>query len=175
MLIGRDSPTFPQSLFVTLRRAGWRVSPVLEGAGSDRREIFQAHRHRASVITSGRGSGTLLASRGLQKFMLPPGQTLLTRATLNDLHMIEGAQPAAGDEMLPPLTVQATLRPGVLIVDIGMAQRILKMPEQVSRLLVANGGVKAGSPLAAVAGDRLRFVEAGAENDLQRPDRQLSS
>ena len=31
MLVGRDSPTFPQQLFVDLRRAGWPVSPALEG------------------------------------------------------------------------------------------------------------------------------------------------
>jgi len=31
MLVCRDSTTFPQRLFVDLRRAGWPVSPVLEG------------------------------------------------------------------------------------------------------------------------------------------------
>src|SRR5258707_4558469 len=31
MLVGRDSATFPQQLFVDLRRAGRPVSPVLEG------------------------------------------------------------------------------------------------------------------------------------------------
>src|SRR3954453_22010822 len=30
-LVGRDSPTFPHQLFVYLRRAGWPVSPVIEG------------------------------------------------------------------------------------------------------------------------------------------------
>ena len=31
MLVGREGATFPQKLFVELRRAGWPVSPVLEG------------------------------------------------------------------------------------------------------------------------------------------------
>ena len=31
MLVSHDSPSFPQQLFVDLRRAGWPVSPVLEG------------------------------------------------------------------------------------------------------------------------------------------------
>src|SRR6201991_1864484 len=31
MLVGQNSSTFPQQLFVDLRRAGWPVSPVLEG------------------------------------------------------------------------------------------------------------------------------------------------
>jgi putative ABC transport system permease protein len=31
MLVARDGKAFPQSLFVDLRRAGWPVSPVVEG------------------------------------------------------------------------------------------------------------------------------------------------
>src|ERR1700758_3797005 len=31
MLVARNGATFPQELFVKLRRAGWPVSPVLEG------------------------------------------------------------------------------------------------------------------------------------------------
>src|SRR5258707_9399896 len=31
MLVGHNGPSFPQQLFVDLRRAGWPVSPVLEG------------------------------------------------------------------------------------------------------------------------------------------------
>src|SRR6202165_2586390 len=31
MLVGRNGGTFPQQLFVDLRRAGWPVSPALEG------------------------------------------------------------------------------------------------------------------------------------------------
>src|SRR5437764_8368494 len=31
MLVGRDGAAFSQQLFINLRRAGWPVSPVLEG------------------------------------------------------------------------------------------------------------------------------------------------
>jgi putative ABC transport system permease protein len=31
MLVSRDGPTFSQDLYIRLRLAGWRVSPVLEG------------------------------------------------------------------------------------------------------------------------------------------------
>src|SRR3954471_21933423 len=31
MLVGREGEMFPQRLFVDLRRAGWPVSPALEG------------------------------------------------------------------------------------------------------------------------------------------------
>src|SRR5258707_15798834 len=43
MLVGRNGATFPQQLFVDLRRAGWPVSPVLEGrlqiGGGSRRAL----------------------------------------------------------------------------------------------------------------------------------------
>ena len=57
--------------------------------------------------------------------------------------------------------------PGVLVVDIGIAQRLLKMPDQVSRLLI--GKAKGNpAPLKAVVGDKLRLVEPDAESDLER-------
>ena len=55
----------------------------------------------------------------------------------------------------------------MLVVDIGIAQAVLKMPDQVSRLLVG----KAKGPratLESVAGDRLRLVEPEAATDLER-------
>jgi putative ABC transport system permease protein len=57
--------------------------------------------------------------------------------------------------------------PGVLVVDIGIAQRLLKMPDQISRLLIGNAKAK-HAPLEDVAGDKLRFVEPDAESDLER-------
>src|SRR6202021_574093 len=59
------------------------------------------------------------------------------------------------------------LVPGVLVVDIGTAQRLLKKPDQISRLLIGNTGRKR-APLENVTGDQLRLVEPGAENDLER-------
>src|SRR6185437_4774717 len=59
------------------------------------------------------------------------------------------------------------LAPGILVVDIGIAQRLLKMPDQVSRLLIGkNNGPRAA--LESVAGDKLRLVKPDAETDLER-------
>ena len=57
--------------------------------------------------------------------------------------------------------------PGVLVVDIGIAQRLLKMPDQISRLLIGKAKGKR-APLETVAGDKLRLVEPDAESDLER-------
>jgi putative ABC transport system permease protein len=93
---------------------------------------------------------------------------LVAPETLSELKVSEGATPVASDgAVLPPLRVQAQLVPDVLVVDIGIAQRLLKMPDQVSRLLVGKAKGKR-APLENVAGDKLRLVEPDAESDLER-------
>src|SRR5262249_33611647 len=68
---------------------------------------------------------------------------------------------------LPPLQAQTQLVTDVLVVDIGIAQKLLNKPDQVSRLLVGKAkGARA--PLDSVAGDTLRLVELDAESDLER-------
>ena len=57
--------------------------------------------------------------------------------------------------------------PGVLVVDIGIAQNLLKMPDQLSRLLIGKSAGKR-APLESIAGDRLRLIEPDAETDLER-------
>src|SRR4029079_2269204 len=80
----------------------------------------------------------------------------------------EGARPQAnGGAMLPPLRVQPELAPGVLVVDIGIAQSLLKMPDQISRLLIGKTTGKRAL-LESIAGDRLRLIEPSAETDLER-------
>ena len=87
---------------------------------------------------------------------------------LSDLNLPEGATPqASGGALLPPLRVQAQLVPGVLVVDIGIAQRLLNMPDQVSRLLIGKTKGKR-APLENIVGDQLRLVEPDAESDLER-------
>ncbi|HET9585452.1 MAG TPA: ABC transporter permease, partial [Bradyrhizobium sp.] len=93
---------------------------------------------------------------------------LVARETLSDLKLAEGARPqTVGGAMLPPLRVQPQLVPGVLVVDIGIAQSLLKMPDQLSRLLIGKATGKRAS-LESIAGDRLRLIEPGAETDLER-------
>ncbi len=168
MLVGRDSPAFPQQLFVDLRRANWPVSPVVEG-----RVLIGGRSPRLLGIEPvslppGAGSAPELGQADLKKFIAPPGQTLVAPETLADLKMHEGASPQINGMSLPPLVVQDNLAPGVLVVDIGVAQRILKMPDQISRLLV--GDMRSGKrpPLAQVTGSKLLLVEAGAPSDLER-------
>jgi putative ABC transport system permease protein len=168
MLVGRDSATFPQQLFVDLRRAGWGVSPVLEGRIQIGGRPFRLLGIEPVTLPAEATSAPAIGRTQVQSFLAPPGETLVAPETLSDLNLAEGATPTVDNgAALPPLRLQAQLVPGVLVVDIGMAQRLLKMPDQISRLLIGKATGKR-LPLEAVAGDQLRSVEPDAESDLER-------
>ena len=168
MLAGRNSATFPQQLFVDLRRAGWPVSPVLEGRIQIDGRSFRLLGIEPVTLPAEVGSAPTIGKASLQSFMMPPGEMLVAPETLADLKLTEGARPQAnGGALLPPLRVQPQLVPGVLVVDIGIAQRLLKMPDQLSRLLIGKTTGKRAS-LESIAGDRLRLIEPNAESDLER-------
>jgi putative ABC transport system permease protein len=168
MLVGHSGATFPQQLFVDLRRAGWPVSPILEGRVQINGRSFRLLGIEPVTLPAEVGNAPAIGRAGLQSFVMPPGETLVAPEMLGDLNLPEGAVPlASGGVTLPPLRVHAQLVPGVLVVDIGMAQRILNMPNQVSRLLIGKSKTT-HAPLENVTGDKLRLVEPGAESDLER-------
>ncbi|MEH2473812.1 putative ABC transport system permease protein [Nitrobacteraceae bacterium AZCC 2161] len=168
MLVGRDRPTFSQRLFVDLRRAGWPVSPMLEGRVQIGGRSVRLLGIEPVTLPVEATSTAEIGKGGVQSFITPPGQTLLAPETLADLGLIEGATPDIDTaRALPPLRVQSQLVQGVLVVDIGIAQRLLKMPDQISRLLI--GKAKAShAALESVVGNQLRLVEPDAETDLER-------
>lgn len=168
MLVGRDRASFPQRLFVDLRRAGWPVSPMLEGRVQIGGRSFRLLGIEPVTLPAETSATPEIGRAGVQAFLAPPGQTLVAPETLSDLALSEGTAPQiSGGGMLPPLKVQTQLVPGVLIVDIGVAQRLLKMPDQLSRLVIGkSSGPRA--TLESVTGDQLRLVEPDAETDLER-------
>jgi len=168
MLVGRNSATFPQQLFVDLRRAGWPVSPVLEGRLQIGGRSYRLLGIEPVTLPAEVGDAPAIGKSDLQTFVTPPGEMLVAPETLSDLDLPEGATPlASGGTLLPPLRVQPQLVPDVLVVDIGMAQRLLKMPDQVSRLLIGKAKGKR-APLEGVVGDKLHLIEPDAESDLER-------
>jgi putative ABC transport system permease protein len=167
MLVGRTT-TFPQQQFVDLRRAGWPVSPVLEGRIQIGGRSFRLLGIEPITLPAEVGNAPTIGRANLHSFMTPPGETLVAPEMLSDLNLPEGAAPTAnGGALLPPLRIQAQLVPDVLVVDIGVAQRLLNMPDQVSRLLVGKAKGKR-APLESIAGDKLRLVAPDAESDLER-------
>jgi putative ABC transport system permease protein len=167
-LVSRSGATFPQKLFVDLRRAGWPVSPVLEGRVQIEGRSFRLLGIEPLTLPVEVGNAPAIGKAGLQSFLTPPGETLVAPEVLADLDLPEGATPLSSDgRSLPPLRAQAQLVPGVLVVDIGMAQLLLNRPDQISRLVVGHANGKR-APLESAVGEQLRLVQPDAESDLER-------
>jgi putative ABC transport system permease protein len=168
MLAARNGASFPQKLFVDLRRAGWPVSPVLEGRIQIEGRSFRLLGIEPVTLPAEVGNAPAVGRDDFRAFMTPPGMMLVAPETLSDLKLAEGARAQANSNaLLPPLRVQPNLVPGVLVVDVGIAQDLLKMPDQLSRLLIGKTAGKR-APLESITGDQLRLIEPDAETDLER-------
>ncbi len=162
--------TFSQALFIELRRAGWPVSPVLQGRvtlkGHEDQRLQLMGIEPVSLPAGSAVAGRALDIEQVVQFFSPPGSTWISPQTLQALGMREGEQPLTlSGATLPPLHVQTDMAPGVLLVDIGFAQQILGLPEQLSRLLLPKD-------FTATLPDQykvlLQFKSSGEENNLSR-------
>ncbi len=167
-LTAPDAARLPQSLFAQLRRAGWPVSPVvqgrvqLQGQADVRLQLMGIE--PLSLPGSGAVAGQRLSQAQLLAFFEPPGRTWIAVQTLQALGLREGQQPQLlNGQRLPPLQAQTDMAPGLLLTDIGFAQPLLEMPGQVSRLLLDNA-FAAGHPTPP-AGLQL---QQGEDNNLAR-------
>src|SRR5260221_10170527 len=95
MLVGRDSATFPQQLFVDLRRAGRPVSPVLEGRIQIGGRFFRLLGVEPVTIPAGVGNAPAIGKTGPQTFVTPPGGKLVGPATPSHLHLPGRTNPLA--------------------------------------------------------------------------------
>ncbi|MCO5132045.1 MAG: ABC transporter permease [Xanthobacteraceae bacterium] len=169
MLIDPAHATFPQAAFIELRRAGWPVSPVLEQRVEVGGRALRLIGIEPVTMPAETAAGAAVGRGDLHAFVAPPGRTLIAPETLRDLGLRPGATPRIDRSAeLPPLQPQPQLAPGVLIVDIGMAQRVLDRPGLVSRLLVGHTTRNAAELPETVAGTHLQWVAPDGETDLAR-------
>jgi putative ABC transport system permease protein len=141
--------TFDQASFAQLRRAGWAVSPVVEG----RATLGAA---RVSVLgiepLSAGGNAALLADDDLTGFVTGTGF----------------AHPQTLTEIGP---TDMNLRPsdavpvGTVLLDIGQAQSVLGQAGRISRLTVADSQRNGLTPLAELVPD-LRLILPDSDVDL---------
>ncbi|WP_339230966.1 FtsX-like permease family protein [Pseudomonas sp. FSL L8-0168] len=167
-LVAPDAASFPQALFAELRRAGWPVSPVVQG-----RVVLKGHEQQrlqlmgidpVSLPGSGSVAGQRLSQAQMLAFFEPPGRTWVAAQTLEALGLQAGEQPLTSTgQRLPPLHVQADMAPGLLLTDIGFAQPLLNMPGRLSRLLLDNTfAARHPAPPAALQ------LKQGEDNNLSR-------
>lgn len=153
-----DGTRFPQADYIALRRAGWLVSPVIEGekriAGERLRILgidpvtLPAEAAQVDVNT---------ADIGLLDFITPPGLFFVSAETAARLKGMD----------TPPLRITDALPPGTVLTDIGIAQSLLEAPGQLSRLVVAPSQPSGAIPLSLVAPELVRRPPV-VESDLSR-------
>lgn len=164
---------FSQEVFVSLRRAGWPVSPVLQARlslkGHDDQRLQLMGIEPVSLPGGSAVAGQALDMAQIVGFFSPPGSTWIAPQTLQALGYHEGDQPLTENgHALPPLHSQADMAPGLLLVDIGFAQLLLGMPNQVSRLLLPNDFAATQPALPAELVGQLVLKSSGEENNLSR-------
>ncbi|ULO22859.1 ABC transporter permease [Methylocystis sp. SB2] len=169
-LVAARGGLFDQELFVRLRRAGVTVSPVLEGAvriGEKNIRIIGVEPlslPRRSPIADRRTRSDVI-----EEFFSGPGRSFVAPQTLRRLDLAEGAQPQTErGQQLPPLAALAEAPPGAIIVDIGVAQRLLDRPGKLSRLVILDEETFDEARLKPIAGDALRLVAPDDDSDLAR-------
>lgn len=172
-LLPRQGQRFAQPLYVQLRRSGWPVSPVLEGrlrfAGEPPLSVQLLGIEPLSLPAGSEIAGQGASSIDLTAFIGASGQAWIAPDTLARLSLKPGEQAITLDgQRLPPLQVQPQLAPGVILVDIGQAQRLLQAPGQLSRLLLPTDFAARGPELPAGLDSQLRLQVAEDDDDLQR-------
>ena len=135
-ITARDGGAIPQATYVALRRAGWAVSPVIEGRLEGVRLIG------LEPLTAPGGLGPVRLDEGadLGAFLSGEGQILARRETLARLS-------DTGAQKLPSPDVA----PNTALTDIGLAQRLLGRAGEIDRLIVANVQPLTRASLAQVA------------------------
>ncbi len=156
LLVARDG-TIPVDQYVTLRRAGWRVSPVLEG---------EVEYNGAAVTLLGIDPLTSPLARHLAPTDGEAGlDPLAARRTLF-------AGPATAERIRSAGTglqvvVRDAVAPGTAIADIGLAETLLDRPGTLSHLVVLSAQPRGRPPLDAVAPGLTR-IEASGAHDARR-------
>ncbi|WP_336354475.1 FtsX-like permease family protein [Pseudomonas granadensis] len=162
--------TFPQQWFVDLRRQGWPVSPLLQGRlllkGHEDQRLQLMGIEPVSLPADSAVAGQALPIERVVEFFTPPGSTWISADTLQALKLREGATPqTVNGQVLPPLVVQKDMAPGVLLVDIGVAQNVLEQPGQLSRMLLPKDF---HAELPDSFKGQLQLKSSGEENNLAR-------
>lgn len=145
----------PLARYVTLRRAGWQVSPVLEG----RTRLGGAAVTVLGIdILTHPGLPALtgeLRENGLSGILGEPGRLFARPDT--------AARIAAAPD-LPPIERTDAVPPGMVLTDIATAERLLGRSGEITRLLILPDQPMRQPPLAEIAPDLIRTVpETGTD------------
>ncbi len=155
-LLPRSGETIPLERYVELRRAGWQVSPVLEG------QIRFPDGTRLRVI----GLDPLTAPSGFAPLADPAGPDLTELLSDGPAFVPPDMAGRLADLDTPPLIPDPNIAPGTALTDIAVAARWLGT-DGLTRLLVAPIQPAGLTPLADLAPD-LSLQPAQTGSDIGR-------
>ncbi|MER8962728.1 MULTISPECIES: FtsX-like permease family protein [unclassified Mesorhizobium] len=152
-LMPREGDSMAQEIFVALRRAGWLVSPVVEGR-----------------LRLGNISVRLV---GADPLTAPPGSAASAVLTRTDLNRFLRANTLVADpetaallaaNIPNPVLADQAVAPGTVLADIGVAQKLLGRVGRISRLIVLPEQPLRQRPLAEISPDLVLQRADGATN-----------
>jgi len=167
-----DGAKFPETAFGELRRAGWAVSPVVEGRvrikgvslrviGIDPLSLPRAAAISAPQIDEAEGN-----SNDFLEFLTPPWRSLINPETLKS---IGDTTKIDSGIALPPLFAAEQIPAKTMVMDIGAAQAVLGSAGELSRLLIDPDQPSSGIAIADATTVPLEQTpESEASGDLDR-------
>jgi len=145
-ITARDGGAIAQQEYIAMRRAGWAVSPVIEGRIDGVRIVGL----EPLTAPGGLGPVNLGAGTDLGAFLTGPGQIFARAATLDRLPVL-GAQRVIAPDVAP----------NTVLTDIGIAQRLLGRAGQIDRLIVLPDQPITRRPLSDIAPDLAQATPQG--------------
>jgi putative ABC transport system permease protein len=157
-LVPRAGHSIPQDTYLTLRRAGWQVSPVLEGR-------LQAGQTRVRLV----GIDPLTAPGGVGPMTRSDQATLPAFLSEGVVFAHPGAAAALADTVAQRVIADPGLAADTAITDIGVAQRLLGRGD-LSRLILAETQPMGRPDLDALAPDLIRRASQQGSDIAQLTD-----
>ncbi len=166
-----------ESDYIMLRRLGWQLTPVVEGAlanisAGDTLNIIgiEPMTLQASGATTAANAG-LPSTFSLTCFLSPPWEIWVSPATAEQIKSwfdaaVKTGFPYNPDGNLVNLRVSSSIADNEIITDIYLAQYWLQQPDQLSRLLLLDTNTSKTLPAALAA--HLRVVMPQSDYDISR-------
>jgi putative ABC transport system permease protein len=154
-LVSRNGSSIGQGTYARLRRAGWDVSPLIEGDyrfGNMPLRLIGVD--PLTMPAKGIGAGSI-GLKDLAAFLSQPGVLMVSRGTALKLE---------GHTMMQ-LKILPDMPEGAAFTDIGMADRILEKHGGLSRLVVAQVQ-RPGLPSLVTLAPDLLVKQAGEQPDV---------
>jgi putative ABC transport system permease protein len=156
-LVPASGDTIGQDIFLRLSKAGWRVSPIIEGTwrvGSARIHLIGIEPLSLPGDASASGLG---GASDLLAFITSPGLLYMSQQTAKHLKGEGGPLVRIGKDILPDTAIG----------DIGIVQRLLGQPGLISRFALLPDQPVGRSDLGSIAPE-VTLRKAGHDNDIAR-------